>query len=299
VTAAPASASAGASTSAPLGASPGTSSPDVWPAHCRAHFTRTAVAIARTQPEYNGAAAVTENLQLHLQSIAAATRLIYLENQYIVAPQVEHALAARLAEPHGPEIIIICGCRSPSYFDRLAIDDAQHGLLERLRSADPFNRFRAFTPVTAGGESIIVHSKVSIIDDRLLRIGSTNLNNRSLGFDTECDLAIDADADAAATGGAGATAGAVDRAAIAAGIEGVRNELLAHHLGVAPSAVAAALIQYHRFIDAIESFASPRLRAIQAAAPTADESPLRSLIAEYHLGDPRGVDDAWRPWRRI
>jgi phosphatidylserine/phosphatidylglycerophosphate/cardiolipin synthase-like enzyme len=272
---------------------------DVWPVHCRPRFTRAAVAIARTQPAYNGDAAVTENLQLHLESIAAATRLIYLENQYIVAPQIEHALAARLAEPEGPEIIVICGCRSPSYFDRLAIDNAQHGLLERLRNADPFNRFRAFTPVTAGGESIIVHSKVSIIDDRLLRIGSTNLNNRSLGFDTECDLAIDAEADTVAAAGAGDTRNRPDRASIAAGIEGVRNELLAHHLGVAPAAFAAALTQHRRFIDAIESFASPRLRAIQGAAPSAGESPLRSLIAEYHLGDPRGVDDAWRPWRRI
>ena len=36
-------------------------------------------------------------------------------------------------------------------------------------------------------------SKVAVFDDRLLRIGSTNLNNRSLGYDTECDVAIEAD----------------------------------------------------------------------------------------------------------
>jgi phosphatidylserine/phosphatidylglycerophosphate/cardiolipin synthase-like enzyme len=262
--------------------------PDVWPAQCRSHFTRAAVAIARTQPAYNGDAAVTENLRLHLESIATATRLIYLENQYIVAPPIERALATRLAEADGPEVILICGSRSPSYFDRIAIDDAQHGLLERLRTCDAFNRFRAFSPVTAGGEPIIVHSKVSIIDDRLLRIGSTNLNNRSLGFDTECDLAIDVE-----------TQNPADRPAIAAGIDDIRNQLLAHHLGVAPSAFAAALTQHGRIIDAIESFTSSRLQPVQTAPPTADESPIRSLIAEYHLGDPRGVDDAWRPWRRV
>ena len=38
----------------------------------------------------------------------------------------------------------------------------------------------------------MVHSKVMIVDDRLLRIGSANLNNRSMGTDTECDLAIEA-----------------------------------------------------------------------------------------------------------
>ena len=40
---------------------------------------------------------------------------------------------------------------------------------------------------------MIVHSKVSVIDDRLMRVGSTNLNNRSLGFDTECDIAASAE----------------------------------------------------------------------------------------------------------
>jgi phosphatidylserine/phosphatidylglycerophosphate/cardiolipin synthase-like enzyme len=267
---------------------PPSTAADAWPSHCRSRFSRAAVAIARTQPAYDGDAAVTENFQLHLESIATATRLIYLENQYIVAPPIERALAARLAQAEGPEVILICGSRSPSYFDRIAIDDAQHGLLERLRSCDTFNRFRAFSPATAGGESIIVHSKVSIIDNRLLRIGSTNLNNRSLGFDTECDLAIDVE-----------TQDPADRPEIAAGIDDVRNALLAHHLGVTPSAFAAALTQHGRIIAAIESFASSRLQPIQAAPPNADESPIRSLIAEYHLGDPRGVDDAWRPWRRV
>ena len=36
-----------------------------------------------------------------------------------------------------------------------------------------------------------VHAKIMVIDDRLLRVGSSNLNNRSMGFDTECDLAVE------------------------------------------------------------------------------------------------------------
>ena len=44
---------------------------------------------------------------------------------------------------------------------------------------------------TRQGERIIVHAKVSIYDDAVLRIGSTNLNNRSFGFDTECDIAAE------------------------------------------------------------------------------------------------------------
>ena len=40
--------------------------------------------------------------------------------------------------------------------------------------------------------AVMVHSKVMIVDDCLLRIGSANLNNRSMGADTECDLAFEA-----------------------------------------------------------------------------------------------------------
>jgi phosphatidylserine/phosphatidylglycerophosphate/cardiolipin synthase-like enzyme len=261
--------------------------PDAWPAHCAPHFTHVDVAVARTQPEYDGHAAVTENLRLHLNAIASATRLIYFENQYIVSPEIENALAARLAETSGPEIVIVCGSHSPSYFDRFAIDDAQHRLLETLRNRDRFNRFRALTPVTAGGEAIIVHSKVSIIDDRLLRVGSTNLNNRSLGFDTECDLAVEADAEAA------------DVPRVSRAIAAVRDRLFAHHLDVPVAAFVAARARHGRFIAAVESFSSARLRPIHTSAPRADDSPIRSLIAEYHLGDPRSVDDAWRPWKRI
>ena len=41
------------------------------------------------------------------------------------------------------------------------------------------------------GDRIIVHAKMTIIDDKLLRIGSSNLNNRSMGLDSECDLTIE------------------------------------------------------------------------------------------------------------
>ena len=61
------------------------------------------------------------------------------------------------------------------------------GVGDRVRLLYPeVDRRRAQRPHT------MVHSKVMIVDDRLLRIGSANLNNRSMGTDTECDLAIEA-----------------------------------------------------------------------------------------------------------
>ncbi|MCH1922544.1 hypothetical protein L9G15_24345, partial [Shewanella sp. A3A] len=87
----------------------------------------------------------------------------------------------RLAAADGPEAVIVCPAHSPSYFDRLAMDPARAGFVRRLRAADRHGRFRILTPVAAFGTPIVVHSKVMVVDDRLLRVGSANLNNRSLG----------------------------------------------------------------------------------------------------------------------
>ncbi|MGL3109571.1 phospholipase D-like domain-containing protein [Bradyrhizobium sp. BR 1432] len=38
----------------------------------------------------------------------------------------------------------------------------------------------------------MVHSKLMIVDNRILRVGSANLNNRSMGADSECDLIFEA-----------------------------------------------------------------------------------------------------------
>ncbi|EGD00396.1 phospholipase D/transphosphatidylase, partial [Burkholderia sp. TJI49] len=75
------------------------------------------------------------------------------------------------------------------------------------------------------GEACVnVHSKLAIVDDECLLIGSANLNNRSMLLDTECCIALAAAGDARV------------RAAIAA----TRDRLLAEHLGTTPDALAAA-----------------------------------------------------------
>jgi uncharacterized membrane protein YdjX (TVP38/TMEM64 family) len=70
----------------------------------------------------------------------------------------------------------------------------------------------------------MVHSKVMVVDDVLLRIGSANLNNRSMGLDTECDLAVEAQTPD-------------QRAAVGR----VRDALLGHHCGCGADDVASVL----------------------------------------------------------
>ncbi|HEY7687208.1 MAG TPA: VTT domain-containing protein, partial [Dongiaceae bacterium] len=52
----------------------------------------------------------------------------------------------------------------------------------------------AYPEARAGDQTadVMVHSKVMIVDDRYVRIGSANICNRSMRTDTECDLTIEA-----------------------------------------------------------------------------------------------------------
>ena len=248
---------------------------DPWPADVAPDLTNATLGVCRTEPARRRRPGVRENEALHLECINQAKKLIYLENQYFTSPIIASALARRLDEPDGPEIVIVSTGSSPSWFDQATMDGARAAILRRLRAADVHGKLSAWRPQTRKGGNIIVHSKVTIIDDRLMRVGSTNLNNRSCGFDTECDVAIEqAEADPV--------------------IAGQRHALLGHFLGVEADAFAAAEAQAGSMAGAVEALNTGRL------APLTDEEPgwWGRFIAEYQLGDPSSSADAWRPWRR-
>ncbi len=255
---------------------------DPWPETLAPHLTGVTVGLARTDPPLAGRPAVTESAALYRASIRAARDFIYLENQYLTSPMIAGALAARLAEPDGPEIVIVLSERSPSGFDRLTMDGARRGLIRGLRRADRFGRLRIVAPHTPEGRPILVHAKVALIDERLLRIGSTNLNNRSFGYDTECDLAVEVGAD--------------DEASRAA-LRRLLVRLLAHHGGCPADVFAEALAARGSLRAVLDD---PELMPRSRVCPLVPSrrGPVVRLVEAFHLGDPVGPADAWRPWRR-
>jgi phospholipase D1/2 len=111
-----------------------------------------------------------------------------------------------------------------------------------------------YTPVTENGCDIYVHAKVMVIDDVLLRVGSSNLNNRSMGLDTECDLAIEARND-----------GEADRRKT---ISEIKNRLASEHLGVAPEVLADAITASQgRLTGAIDSLRRDKGRSLRLFEP--------------------------------
>jgi phospholipase D1/2 len=105
-----------------------------------------------------------------------------------------------------------------------------------------------------GDGCINVHSKILVVDDTLVRVGSSNLSNRSMGLDTECDLAIEAARDAR-------IGGAIAR---------FRDRLLGEHLGVASECVAGRVAAEQSLIAAVESLTASerRLDPLDAEVPT-------------------------------
>ncbi len=198
-----------------------------WPIKLEPGLRTVDVGIARTLPELDDRDEVREVEALNLAAIAGARHTIYLENQYLAARRLVDALAARLREDDGPEIVIVLPRRGNNRLERETMDGARHRLIQVLWEADEHRRLGIYYPVTDGGAPIYVHSKVMVVDDRLLRIGSSNLNNRSLGFDSECDVAIEAD-----------PSGGSHDDDVRRQIAYVRDELVSEHLGVSVDVIA-------------------------------------------------------------
>ena len=256
----------------------------IWPEHVDADLWSHRLGIARTAPHWKKADGAHEILSLYLAMIAGAKRSLYIENQYLTAAVIVEAIARRLREPDGPEIIVVGPDHSPSAFDRMTMDAARQSAIAQLREADLYGRFHAYSARTTKGSTIIVHSKVVVVDDRLVRIGSANLNNRSLGLDTECDVALEATDEPH-----------FEQTRLA--IQGFLDRLIGHYIDRSAGEVRAAIREHGGLAAAIAALDHPHRRRL-APVELRQPSLFQKMVLHYALGDPTSPSDAWRPWRR-
>jgi phosphatidylserine/phosphatidylglycerophosphate/cardiolipin synthase-like enzyme/uncharacterized membrane protein YdjX (TVP38/TMEM64 family) len=256
---------------------------DIWPSEVPSDIEGVAVAIARTQPaplpplgdetpEAPGDAIdslceVREVEALYLDSIAAARREIYIENQYLTSRTICRALCERLSADDPPDILVVTPHQQSGRLEQLTMGALRARRFDELCTADCHGRLRMMSPVVEGVE-VNVHSKVMIVDDRFVRVGSSNLSERSMCLDTECDLAIEARGD--------------ER--VAAAIRRFRNGLLAEHLGVTERAVEQALAEHGRLLAAVDALAGGE-RTLVAFQPV-DGEKVEELVLEGSLLDP-------------
>lgn len=251
---------------------------DIWPASVEPDFRDIDIAIARTEPRSAHGGEIREVERLFLDSIDGAEQTIYIENQYLTSARFAHHLAARMRRKRRLEVVMVAPKQHGSWLEAHTMQQGRIQFMRTLTEAGVSDRVRLVYPEVADGDhvaDVMVHSKVMVVDNCFLRIGSANINNRSMGADSECDLAMEA-------------RNPEQRRVV----ENMRNRLLAEHCGCTAEEVADALQRFGlvRAIDHL-SCNKHRLRPIDDGEP--DEEGIAIYMRE--LGDPPTP----LRWRRI
>jgi phosphatidylserine/phosphatidylglycerophosphate/cardiolipin synthase-like enzyme len=127
-------------------------------------------------------------LESYLGALRSAERFIYLESQFLWSPEIVAILADKLERPPSDDfrVLVLLPARANDGAD---ISRGQVAAL--IHAADETTRFLACT-IYARDRSlrdpVYVHSKIGIVDDCWLTLGSANLNAHSLFHDTELNV---------------------------------------------------------------------------------------------------------------
>lgn len=262
---------------------------DPWPASVQPDFTgEITVGIARTEPRYGPEPEVREVEALFHDMIDAAERILYVENQFLTCTMLARRLAERLKARPELEVLIIAPKTHHTWLEQQSMLAGRIRFMHLIEEAGLSHRVRFAYPCLENDGSVkdrdaevMVHSKVMIADDRLLRVGSANLCNRSIAVDTECDLVI-----AATTPD--------QRQAVAR----ARNRLIAEHCGAGVEEVEALLDRTGSLFETLDALQGRphRLCPIHDDLPDkgfdftasieAVADPIRPLEADRYLPDP-------------
>ena len=272
---------------------------DPWPPSVQPSLTNLDVAIARSLPAYRDRGEIREVERLYLDSIAAAQRFLYIENQYFSSHRMAEALAERLREPDGPEVVLVMPEQTGGWLEQHTMDVLRGRVLRDLHEADRHDRLRVYYARLSSEPhvSLMVHAKVMVIDDAFARVASSNLSNRSMGLDSECDLAV----------------ASTDARDLGEPIAAFRRRLLAEHLGVSVDALAAAEEEHDGLIAAIESLRGGErtLQPLDAGIPAEvdewvpdaalldPEKPVSPQELFDQIVDPDQQTPAWRHFLKI
>lgn len=232
---------------------------DPWPDGVAPDFTDVKIAVARTLPAMSHRPEVCEIKDLFCAAVATAERFIYVENQYLTSEAFARALVRRMSENRQLEVMVVGPKEPASWLEAQAMGAGRALFVRQLEEAGVGGRFRLLYPVVTDGSEetpVMVHAKLTIVDDQFMMIGSANLNNRSMGTDSECNLAI-------------AASGPEEAEAIAA----LRDRLLGEHLDVAPEAVKASFAENESPLRALDQLVESgrRLAVIDDHGPWDDD----------------------------
>ena len=254
----------------------------LWPEKLTVDFEDVEIGIARTRAEHEDTSEVKEIERLVIDQIASAKRFIYIENQYFTSRKIAEAIIDRLGEDDPPEIVLVHPKNAEGWLEQQAMDHARTELARVISEADHKNRFKLYVTWT-GDTPIYIHAKLMIVDDRVMRIGSANLNNRSMGLDSECDVFIDCERPHNSGRDFEAT------------IRSVRYSLLAEHCGVGEDTMAELIETLGSMHEAIERFGQDGVRRLMPFE-IPEKNEIEDTLAGSQFLDPEHPDDMFEPF---
>ena len=257
-------------------------SESLWPQGLEASFEDVEIGIARTRAAYRDWKAVDEIEQLFLAHIKRATKHIYAESQYFASRAIAEAMLARIQEDDPPEIVIVHPQNAEGWLEQQAMDHARAELVRCIQAADHKGRFSIWNPYS-DITPIYVHAKIMIVDDEVFRIGSANMNNRSMGLDSECDVFVDARRKG--------------NEHCADAIRDIRLSLLAEHCGLDEADMPDLLERHGSMAAVIDQSITTEGRNLLRYHPP-ELNGVEEELAESAVLDPEDPDDMFEPFAK-
>ncbi|GAA0976857.1 Major cardiolipin synthase ClsA [Nocardioides aquaticus] len=188
------------------------------------------------------------------KALLRATRLVYVEDQYLWSADIAELLARALTASPQLHLVAVVP-KVPDHEGALAVLPNRVGQLQALQvcRAVAADRVHVYDLENEQGTPIYVHAKACVVDDAWVSVGSDNMNRRSWTHDSELSAAVvDAEHDGRAPAdprgdGTGARRFARD----------LRLLLAAEHLGLDPDRPdqVAPLLEPQSFVDAMAASA--------------------------------------------
>jgi phospholipase D1/2 len=234
----------------------------------------TRVGLSRTDITSAGEPARLEVQRLFVDAILTARRFIYVETQYFTSSTIAQAFCRRFADAGAGRLDVVLvmpdGADTPK--EDLVLGPRQRAVrhLVAQEAARHDHRFRLLKSMQSSAHdappATFIHSKLLIVDDELLSVGSANLTNRSMSLDTELNVTCSA-----------ALEQPKEAARLRAEISAIRANLLAEHAGIDSPERFLPLEHLIERIDEACADPASKLRQQQIVAPES-ESQLLSAI---------------------
>lgn len=146
--------------------------------------------VVRTMPEPFSERGI---LDLHLRALAAARKLIYIEDQYFRSTHISDAIADTVRKWPDIHVVVVT---IQSQADAWLYGGWSREAFERIQRRMP--HFELYTLKVSGEdrrgerhlEEVYNHAKLMIVDDIFLTVGSANINDRSFEYEAEINIAM-------------------------------------------------------------------------------------------------------------